>query len=77
MIVQLVLHVPFQLSLMHCELGSSKKLVTFDCISTISGIAKLVNSYCKENTSLCFGVCGARSNMPQLWALFTFFQELK
>lgn len=35
MIVQLILHVPFELRLMHCELRSSETQVTFDCIRRI------------------------------------------
>lgn len=62
MIVQHILHVPFELSLMHCELGSSKNQITFDYCHHLSGVSKLVNCYCKGNSTLCFGVYGTGSN---------------
>lgn len=40
MIVQLILHEPFELSLMHCELGSSKNQITFDSIRPFVGSVK-------------------------------------
>lgn len=81
MIVQLILHVPFQLSLMHCELGSSKNKITFDCIRTISEelqnlstlTAKKILAFALEVVALDL----IRKSKPQLWTLFTFFQELK